>query len=174
MSDPAFVVAIYRFRPDVTDETVADLMRRHRGALERASLVTERLPTILRSRNGQGSHRDFIEIFEWRSDASVSAAHEDPAIQEIWIELESLTTQPAVPLKDLAEADRPFAHFAPFPVTYAAPRGAATPLPRKRDAARRKAPKKASKKAPARRRPASAARKSATRPAKKSRRGRRR
>jgi hypothetical protein len=155
MADSETVIAIYRFRPDVTDASVADLLRRHREVLERSGLVTSNRPTVLRSLDPAAPHRDFIEIFEWRAHDSAAKAHEDPAIRVLWGEIESLSVQHGVALRDLAEADRPFAHFAPFPVRYGGGPAArpAKPAARKKRKGVAKTRGAAKKAAPRQRRP---------------------
>jgi hypothetical protein len=143
MSDAATVFAIYRFRPDVTDATIADLLSRHRDVLQKSGLVTETLPKVVRSTQNNAEHRDFIEIFEWKDPAAPGAAHSDPAVRQIWQEFEGLTSMPAVSLNQLAEAAHPFAHFAPFAVTYQSQK--ATIRPKKKAKAATKPAAKASK-----------------------------
>jgi hypothetical protein len=136
MSEPAAVFAIYRFRPDVDDSKVADLLRRHRAVLRNSGFVTEKLPTVVRSLQGEGGHRDFIEIFEWKDETAPGAAHSDPGVRQIWSEFETLTSAPAVALAQLAEATRPFAHFAPFTIEYETEQSTApaTAAPKKKPA----------------------------------------
>jgi hypothetical protein len=155
MADPETVIAIYRFRPDVTDASVADLLRRHREVLERSGLVTSTRPTVLRSMEAAVPHRDFIEIFEWRAPDSAGKAHAVPAIRTLWGEIEALSVQHGIALRDLAEAGRPFAHFAPFPVRYGAASAGRPEKPAARKRPKRAATKRgASKKAaPSQRRP---------------------
>lgn len=160
MSDAATCFAIYRFRPDVSDSQIADLLSRHRTALESSGLVTSTRPTVVRSTHTHPEHKDFIEIFEWTNAEAPAAAHSNAAVSQVWQEFSMLTTAPTVTLSQLTEASHPWPHFAPFGVTYAnaqmsaKPARASKPAKRSKSAAKSKAKPVAKKTAPAPKRPA--------------------
>jgi hypothetical protein len=188
MSDAATVFAIYRFRPDVADTQIADLLSRHRTALEGSGLVTGTRPVVVRSTHTHPEHKDFIEIFEWTNADAPAAAHANSAVSQIWHEFSTLTTTPTVTLSQLAEASHPWAHFAPFAVGYsAASNGAKTVAAGKRastakktktvkkaaaskvakKSARKAAPKAAQKRAAQKARPAAKAKRTMPKPKKR-------
>ena len=50
-----------------------------------------------------------LEIFEWRSEAAVEAAHANPRVQALWARYEACCDY--ITLADLAEAKSMFPHF---------------------------------------------------------------
>jgi hypothetical protein len=50
-----------------------------------------------------------VEVFEWRSQAAIDAAHGNAAVQALWEEFGAACD--FTPLANLAEAHSPFAEF---------------------------------------------------------------
>ena len=103
---PRPVIACYRPRPGQAD-TLRALVQSHVPALQRLGLATDRAPLQMVAADGS-----IVEVFEWVSAAAVAAAHGHPDVQAIWTAFGAVCDFP--PLSGLAEAQRPFAEFAPF------------------------------------------------------------
>ena len=68
--------------------------------------MTDRVPTIMRSRDGT-----IVEVSEWKSREAIDAAHKNPKVLAMWDKFFAVCE--CVPLKTLAEANDMFAGFAP-------------------------------------------------------------
>jgi hypothetical protein len=152
------VIAAYRFKPDVGDAEIHDLLRRHRAALVRGRFTSAREPFVLRS---LAERNLIVEVFDWNTEDDARRANADPLVRTVWDEFAARCETVGVRLKDLPEADRPFAHFEAFPMNYGT-----APKKRAATAAKRPAAAKAAKK-PARKP------KKTSPPARAARRGRR-
>jgi quinol monooxygenase YgiN len=75
--------------------------------LRKEGLVTERVPTIMRARDGT-----IIEVSEWKSPEAIDAAHKNPNVLAMWNKF--FAACDCVPLKSLTEAEQMFAGFAPI------------------------------------------------------------
>jgi hypothetical protein len=75
--------------------------------LRKENLVTNRVPTIMQSRDGT-----LIEVSEWKSKKAIEAAHKNPNVLAMWNKFFALCD--CVPLKSLAEAEEMFAGFEPI------------------------------------------------------------
>ena len=100
------VIAAYRPRPG-READLERLVRQHHQRLAAEKLVTERVPVLMRARDGT-----VIEVFEWVSAEAIAAAHENRAVQIMWAEFEQISEH--VPLADSTEARRLFAEFEPL------------------------------------------------------------
>jgi quinol monooxygenase YgiN len=102
------VVVIVAYRPKPGEENdLVDLVRSRVPTLRKENLVTDRAPTIVRSRDGT-----IIEVSEWKSREAIDAAHKNPNVLAMWNKF--LAICECVPLKSLAEADDLFASFQPI------------------------------------------------------------
>lgn len=101
------VIVAYKPKPDKTSEEVLALVRRRMPLLRREGLVTERVPVIMRCRDGT-----IIEVSEWKSQAAIDAAHKNPNVLAFWNEMFAVID--CVPLKTLPEAAEMFAGFEPL------------------------------------------------------------
>jgi quinol monooxygenase YgiN len=101
------VIVAYRPRPGKENELV-DLVRSRVPTLRKEGLVSDRLPTIMRSRDGT-----IIEVSEWKSREAIDAAHKNPNVLAMWNKFFAICD--CVPLKSLAEAEEMFAGFEPSP-----------------------------------------------------------
>ena len=80
------------------------LARSRVPTLRKEGLVTDRMPTVMRSRDGT-----LIEVSEWKSREAIDAAHKNPNVLAMWEKFSGLCE--CVPLKTLPEADDMFAGF---------------------------------------------------------------
>src|SRR3982074_839874 len=97
------VIVAYRPKPGKEDELVA-LVRSRVPTLRKENLVTDRAPTIMRSRDGT-----IIEVSEWKSPAAIDAAHKNPNVLAMWNKFFAICD--CIPLNTLAEAKEMFAGF---------------------------------------------------------------
>ena len=100
------VIVAYRPKPGKENELV-DLVRSRVPTLRKENLVTDRVPIIMRSRDGT-----IIEVSEWKSQEAIDAAHKNPNVLAMWNKFFAICD--CVPLKSLAEADDLFAGFEPI------------------------------------------------------------
>src|SRR3989440_5492953 len=96
------VIVAYRPKPGKENELV-DLVRTRVPTLRKEGLVTDRVPTIMRSRDGT-----IIEVSEWKSREAIDAAHKNANALAMWNKFCD-----CVPLKTLTEAEEMFAGFEP-------------------------------------------------------------
>src|SRR5438270_12107607 len=75
--------------------------------LRQEDLVTDRLPVIMRARDGT-----IIEVSEWKSQGAIEAAHENPRVLAMWDKFFAVCD--CVPLKTVPEAETMFAGFEPL------------------------------------------------------------
>src|SRR5213082_1628187 len=100
------VIVAYRPKPGKENELI-DLVRSRVPTLRKEGLVSDRVPTIMRSRDGA-----IIEVSEWKLREAIDAAHKNPNVLAMWNKFFAICD--CVPLKSLAEADDLFAGFEPI------------------------------------------------------------
>jgi quinol monooxygenase YgiN len=101
------VIVVVAYLPKSGKEKeLLDLVRNRVPTLREEGLVTERVPTIMRARNGT-----IVEVSEWKSQEAIEAAHKNPNVLAMWNKFFALCD--CVPLKTLAEAEEMFAGFEP-------------------------------------------------------------
>jgi len=100
------VIVAYRPKPGKENELV-DLVRSRVPTLRNEGLVTNRKPTIARTRDGT-----IIEVSEWKSQEAIDAAHKNPNVLAMWNKFFAVCD--CVPLNTLAEAKEMFAGFEPI------------------------------------------------------------
>jgi len=100
------VIVAYRPKPGKENELV-DLVRSRVPTLRKENLVTDRVPIIMRSRDGT-----IIEVSEWKSQEAIDAAHKNPNVLAMWNKFFAICD--CVPLNTLAEATEMFAAFEPI------------------------------------------------------------
>lgn len=104
--DGVVVIVAYRPKPGKENELV-DLVRSRVPTLRKEGLVTDRAPTIMRSRDGT-----IIEVSEWKSQGAIDAAHKNPNVLAMWNKFFAICD--CVPLKTVTEAEEMFAGFEPI------------------------------------------------------------
>jgi quinol monooxygenase YgiN len=103
--DGVCVIVAYRPKPGKERELI-ELVRNRVPTLRKEGLVTDRVPTIMRARDGT-----IVEVSEWKSDEAIDAAHKNPNVLAMWEKFSAVCE--CVPLKTLPEADDMFAGFEP-------------------------------------------------------------
>lgn len=102
---PIVVIACYRPKSGKDAELLA-VVKEHLPILRAENLVTERKAIVAKSTDGT-----IIEIFEWKSEAAIDAAHKNPHVLALWERFEACSTYH--PVGDLAEATELFAGYEP-------------------------------------------------------------
>src|ERR1700720_3878065 len=97
------VIVAYRPKPGKEKELL-ELVRSRVPTLRKEGLVTDRVPAIMRAKDGT-----IIEVSEWKSRQAIDAAHKNPNVLAMWERF--FTVCDCVPLNTLAEAEEMFAGF---------------------------------------------------------------
>jgi quinol monooxygenase YgiN len=105
LSAGVIVIVAYRPKPGKEQE-ILELVRARVPTLRKEGLVTDRVPTIMRARDGT-----IIEVSEWKSQEAIDAAHKNPNVLAMWNKFFAVCD--CVPLNTLAEANEMFAGFGP-------------------------------------------------------------
>lgn len=100
------VIVAYRPKPGKEQELL-ELVRTRVPTLRGLDLVTDRVPTLMRARDGT-----FIEVSEWSSREAIEAAHRNPTVLAMWDKFFTLCD--CIPLQELSEAKEMFAGFEPI------------------------------------------------------------
>src|SRR6266852_211894 len=99
------VIVAYRPKPGKENELL-ELVRSRVPTLRKEGLVTDRVPAIMRSRDGT-----IVEVSEWKSQEAIDAAHRNPNVLAMWDKFFAICE--CVPLNTLPEAADMFAGFTP-------------------------------------------------------------
>lgn len=100
------VIVAYRPKPGKAKELL-EIVRARIPTLLKEGLVTDRVPVIMRAKDGT-----IIEVSEWKSQEAIDAAHKSPNVLAMWEKFFAVCD--CVPLKTLAEAEEMFAGFEPI------------------------------------------------------------
>jgi len=100
------VIACYRPKPGKQD-ALRQLMRDHVPRLRAQGLVTDRDPITMEAADGT-----IVEVFEWKSQEAIDAAHGNPAVLAMWGEYAEVCDY--VPVGTVAEAAQLFSNFTPL------------------------------------------------------------
>jgi len=103
------IVCIVAYRPKAGHEAeLLELVRGRVPTLAKEGLVTNRVPVMMRAKDGT-----IIEVSEWKSHEAIEEAHRNPRVLAMWDKFFAVCD--CVPLKTLAEAETMFAGFEPIP-----------------------------------------------------------
>lgn len=100
------VIVAYRPRPG-KDEDLLRLTREHVPILRGQGLATERPVQAMRAADGT-----ILEVFEWKSQEAIAAAHQNPEVQKLWERYGEACDY--VPLTSVKECGEMFAGFEPI------------------------------------------------------------
>jgi quinol monooxygenase YgiN len=100
------VIAAYRPRPG-NEARLLELTKEHYPILSQQGLVTDRLPYAMRADDGT-----IIEVFEWKSQAAIDAAHTNPEVLKMWERYAEVCEY--APLLTVKECSDMFAMFEPI------------------------------------------------------------
>ena len=101
-----FVITSFRPKPGQQQALLA-VIARHWQLLQVEQLVSTRPRYAMQAADGT-----VLEVFEWRSEQAVAAAHQHPGVQALWAEFDSVCSY--IPLSAVPEAQQPFAEFTPL------------------------------------------------------------
>jgi quinol monooxygenase YgiN len=103
------IVCIVAYRPKSGQETeLLDLVRGRIPILRQEGLVTDRVPVIVRAKDGT-----IVEVSEWKSQQAIEEAHKNPRVLAMWDKFFAVCD--CVPLKTVPETETMFAGFEPIP-----------------------------------------------------------
>ena len=97
------VIVAYRPKPG-REKELLEIVRSRVPTLRREGLVTDRVPVMMRAKDGT-----IIEISEWKSPEAIEAAHKNPRVLAMWDKFFAVCD--CVPLKTVPEAETMFAGF---------------------------------------------------------------
>ena len=83
-------------------------LSQHLAKLRKEGLVTDRVPVIVRAKDGT-----IIEVSEWKSHQAIEEAHRNPRVLAMWEKFFAVCD--CVPLKTVPETEMMFAGFQPIP-----------------------------------------------------------
>ena len=102
------IIAVVAYRPKAgKDEQLLELVRSRVPTLRNERLATDRVPVIMRSRDGT-----IVEVSEWKSREAIDAAHKNPNVWAMWEKFFAVCD--CVPLNTLPETANIFASFTPI------------------------------------------------------------
>ena len=99
------VIVAYRPKPGKEKDLLA-IVRSRVPTLRKEGLVTDRVPVLMRAKDGT-----LIEVSEWKSREAIDAAHKNPTVLAMWDKFFAVCD--CVPLETLPESSEMFAGFEP-------------------------------------------------------------
>src|ERR1044072_9806667 len=116
------IVVIVAYRPKAGHEAeLLELVRGRVPTLRKEGLVTDRIPVLMRAKDGT-----IIEVSEWKSHEAIEAAHRNPRVLAMWDRFFAVCE--CVPLKSVPESETMFAGVEPIPPPPAAGMPTTQPL----------------------------------------------
>lgn len=101
-------IVIVAYRPKAGHEqALRRLVRGHVSRLRAEGLVSEREPVLMEAKDGT-----VIEVFEWKSEEAIEAAHGNAAVQAMWREYGEVCDY--IPAGTVAEMGQLFSEFTPL------------------------------------------------------------
>ena len=102
------IVVIVAYRPKAGHEReLLELVRGRVPTLREEGLVTDRVPVMMRAKDGT-----IIEVSEWKSQQAIEEAHKNPRVLAMWDKFFAVCD--CIPLKTVPEAETMFAGFEPI------------------------------------------------------------
>jgi hypothetical protein len=106
MSKSVLVIVAYRPRPG-QEAPLLELTKKHVPILRGQGLATDRPAYAMRAADGT-----IIEVFEWKSQAAIDAAHTNPVVLKMWERYGEVCE--FAPLISVKECSDLFAGFEPI------------------------------------------------------------
>ncbi len=105
------VIVIVAYRPKPGKQPLLlELTKEHLRILRGEDLATERPSYVMQANDGT-----VIEVFEWKSNEAIAAAHTNPVVLKMWERYAEACEY--VPLASVQECSDIFAGFAPIELT---------------------------------------------------------
>jgi hypothetical protein len=99
------ILSVAAYKPKTgQEEELMKLVERHLPKLRDLGFATDRENYVAKSQDGT-----IIEVFEWASMNAVNAAHQHPAVSDIWEKMTLIAD--FLPINQLPELNGPFADF---------------------------------------------------------------
>src|SRR5688572_17395080 len=104
----AGIIVIVAYRPKPGREAeLLDIVHSRVPTLRKENLVTDRVPVIMRAKDGT-----IIEVSEWKSHEAIEEAHQNPRVLAMWDRFFAVCD--CVPLNEVSESATMFAGFEPI------------------------------------------------------------
>ena len=103
--NPRIVIVAYKPKPGM-ESNLKVLTLNHHPRLREQDLVTDRLPIIMKSKDGT-----IIEVFEWKSEDAIQQAHTNKVVGQLWVEFSEVCDY--IPIGQLPESSELFANYSP-------------------------------------------------------------
>lgn len=100
------VIVAYKPLPGKEKE-LEQLVKGHWDKLNGEGLVSDRTPVIARATDGS-----VIEVFGWKSEEAIEAAHSNAVVQNLWAEFAKVCEY--IPVGSVSESDNLFSEFTPI------------------------------------------------------------
>ena len=101
------IVVIVAYRPKSGHEAeLLEIVRSRVPTLRKEGLVSDRVPVIMRAKDGT-----IIEVSEWKSHEAIEEAHRNPRVLAMWERFGAVCD--CVPLNTVPESGTMFAGFEP-------------------------------------------------------------
>ena len=105
----AGIIVIVAYRPKPGREAeLLEIVRSRVPTLRKEGLVTDRVPVMMRAKDGT-----IIEVSEWKSNEAIEEAHRNPRVLAMWDRFFAVCD--CVPLNMVPESATMFAGFDPIP-----------------------------------------------------------
>jgi hypothetical protein len=102
---PGTIMAFATYKPKPGKEAeLQAIVRKHSTTLRELELITNRSSYLAQAEDGT-----IIEVFEWNSSDTVNAAHQHPAIIDLWEKMTLIAD--FVPMNSIREGSKPFPGF---------------------------------------------------------------
>ena len=102
------VIACYKPKPG-GEAGLLEEAKTHLPILREQGLVTDRESIVAQAADGT-----IVEVFEWKSQEAIDAAHENPVVLEMWGRYDKVCTY--IPIGEITEAAQLFSPFTPLDV----------------------------------------------------------
>ncbi|MEO5979922.1 MAG: hypothetical protein ABIS36_24405 [Chryseolinea sp.] len=100
------VIVGYRPLPG-KEADLKTLMKTHVSILRKEGLASDREPILMQASDGT-----IIEVFGWKSQEAIEAAHSNPAVQRMWGEYAEVCE--FIPIANVQESSNIFSAFSPL------------------------------------------------------------
>ena len=98
-----FVIAAFRPKPG-KEELLREVLRDHMPTLRKEGLITDRPAYLMQSSDGV-----YLEVFEWKSNATIDKAHKSETVRKLWARFEEACNY--VPTGSVKGIDTLFPNF---------------------------------------------------------------